>query len=69
MNKEEERLPRIRFSGCILHDEEANKFCCDPLTHHLLKYHDPQSKFYIGDDCVNCIGSFLEKRWYNHYIP
>jgi hypothetical protein len=52
----------MRGTPCHFHDEEANKFCTDGETHHLLKYHDPTSEHYIGMDCVNCIGSLLEKR-------
>ena len=65
----DEKIHVREFRECKFHDEEANKYCHNPEDHHLLKYHDPQSDCYIGDDCVNCIGSFLQKRWESHYLP
>lgn len=52
----------MRDNTCHFHDDEANPFCRTPADHHLLKYHDPTSEYYIGTSCVNCIGSLLEQR-------
>lgn len=52
----------VNTRNCTFHNSHANRFCHTPMDHHLLKYHDPESHEYIGIDCVNCVGTYLELR-------
>ena len=58
----------MSFRNCTFHDTASDKtisqgeLCSDPATHHALKYHDPTSPNYIGEDCVKCAFSIIEAR-------
>ena len=51
-----------RSASCGFHDTEANKLCFTSSDHHALKYHDPSSEFYLGEECVACPIALIEKR-------
>lgn len=43
---------------CSMHGDK----CLGSGEHHFLKYHDPESEFYIGNECVNCCYSEVLSR-------